>query len=345
MTNKEGIKRLLKAQKNKKDEFYTCYDTIENEIAYYKELLKGKIVYCNCDDWEKSNFVKYFVNHFNDFELSGLYATSYSGQIFNDLFKKPGSHTDNGKYFFFDGITVKSGYLKGNGDFRSSECIKILEKSDIVITNPPFSLLKDFIPLMFNAHKQFIILGFLLMIVVKRMLPYILQGKLKCGNTLRSGGVCFEIPEDYKNNGTKNIFMPEHGKYMINMSNVCWFTNVSSKYIKYEDYVFSARKIDEFDRIENFGNIINIDNSYDFPDNYYKPVAVPVTFFRNIHCNPEQFKILGFTLRNSKFKTKIYNYKDSKNFGNMNAAAIIHNENNKEKYRIVFYRMIMQRIR
>lgn len=342
--NLKGIKRLLNAQKGKNDEFYTCYKTIEEEMPYYKELFNEKIIYCNCDDWEKSNFVKYFVEHFKEFNLKGLYATSFSGNINYDLFAASDSHANNGKYFYYDGVSKKNGFLKGNGDFRSPECVNILDKSDIIITNPPFSLSKYYVPLMFRHHKQFIILGNLLSIIVKNYLPFLVSGQLKCGNTLHCGGTQFEISEEYMDKiKYPNAFRSENGKLMINVPNICWFTNVADKFIENEECIFVNKKISEYERIENFGNIINVNSSNDIPDNYFEPMAVPITFFRTKKFNPRQFKFIGLTTRSSSLRTMKYTAEDSDNFQNLNVSGVIHNKNSKEEFKIVFTRMVIQR--
>jgi len=209
---------LNKARKQKNDEFYTQYIDIENELQHYKKHFKNKVVYCNCDDPRKSNFVKYFIDNFVLLGLKKLIAVGYIAQG-ADLFteQKPEKaiclvHTST------ESITKE---LNGNGDFRSKESIEFLKQADIVVTNPPFSLFREYVAQLVEYDKKFLIIGNQNAITTKEIFPLIKENKVWLGSGF-NGNVAYFINEHYKDYATAS----DHKEGMIRISGVVWFTNL-----------------------------------------------------------------------------------------------------------------------
>ena len=220
--------KLALAKKNKKDEFYTQLTDIEKELNHYKEHFKNKVVFCNCDDPKESNFFKYFALNFKYLQLKRLVAThynegekSYKLEIVEDINK-------DGKINLDDAITTP---LKGNGDFRSEECIKILEESDIVVTNPPFSLFREYIAQLIEYNKKFVIVGHQNAISYKEIFQLIKENKIWLGYGFKGGAGHFinKFYEDYASASDRK-------EGMIRVSGVHWFTNLEIKK-RYEDLI------------------------------------------------------------------------------------------------------------
>ena len=289
--------KLLIASKNKADEFYTKYETIEKEIKYYWQLLNNKIVYCNCDNPLYSNFWKYFKNNFLSIGLKEIWCTYYKNG--NGIFTK--IYMKNNK------IKEEKSILKENGDFRSKECISLLKKADVIITNPPFSLLKEFIPLLFKYKKMFLILGNQNVITYKEVYPYIVTDNLHFGKTIHKGDVEFQIPSHYPLFGT-NCRVDENGNRYARVTGIRWLTNfilnevesiIDLKTAKWNlKYCSSLQK----KLLSKFGicKYLKYDNydAYDvpltncIPKDYFGVIGVPLTFLDKY--NPKQFKIVGF---------------------------------------------------
>lgn len=248
---------LHRAKKEKNDEFYTIYEDIEKEMINYIPHFKNQIIYCPCDDWEVSNFTKYFMDNFEKFQLKKLICTSYS---------KDG----NGKWFIYDGEKKENGLLEGNGDFRSQECIELLKEADIVVTNPPFSLFRDFVAQLMQYEKKFIILGNMNAITCKEIFPLIKENKLRTGVTSFCGKMpFFRVPAEFVSENDR-VEIRADGIYK--QVNAIWFTNLphakrnrpldlykkynAEEYPKYDNYLgFECSKvadipIDDFIDIE-----------------------------------------------------------------------------------------------
>lgn len=284
--------RLHKAQKDKRDEFYTLYETIENEMKHYN--FKNKHIYCNCDHPEKSNFYKYFKDHFNELGLKALTCTFYNEKAYRTTIKK------NGKE-----IKETKSKLKGNGDYKSEECINILKKADIIITNPPFSQTKYFIPLMYKYKKDFIILGNQNTVTFKEIYPHILKGELRLGITIHAGDVTFQIPDKYelmgnayKKNETKYAKVTgirwltniEHGQYpkKIKLQTEKWNLKNNKALIKTLQKKYKCKNYPKYDNL----NGIEVPLSTAIPMDYNGIVGVPITFLDKY--NPNQFELVGF---------------------------------------------------
>lgn len=259
---------LHTAKKMKNDEFYTQLTDIEQELKYYKEHFRNKVVYCNCDDPIESNFFKYFSLNFEHLGLKKLITTGYKENGKGVVYIYEGDKNGN-RMPDLEEIEVKE--LQGNGDFRSQECLEFLKESDIVVTNPPFSLFREYVAQLIEYGKQFLIIGSQNAITYKEIFPLIKDNKLWLGVNL--------VKEFIQPNGEIKKF-----------GNICWFTNLDHKkrnypldlYMKYsnEDY----KKYDNYDAIE-------VSKTCEIPMDYEGVMGVPITFLDKY--NPEQFEILG----------------------------------------------------
>lgn len=273
MASKEN---LAKAKKEKNDEFYTQLSDIENELKHYKDQFRDKIVFCNCDDPEWSNFWKYFELCFEHLGLKKLVSTHYEES-------KPSYKLElekvNGEL-----IKTKTPLLQ-NGDFRSPECIEILKECDIVVTNPPFSLFREYVAQLIEYDKDFLIIGHQNAITYKNIFPLIKEGKLWLGYGFNGGATHFinRHYEDYATSG-------DHRDGMIRVSGVHWFTNLDHN--KRHEKAILYKSIDdiEYKKYINY-DAINVDSSKDIPDNYYDKIGVPITFLDKL--SPDQFNIVG----------------------------------------------------
>lgn len=259
---------LHTAKKMKNDEFYTQLTDIEQELKHYKEHFRNKVVYCNCDDPIESNFFKYFALNFEHLGLKKLISTGYKENGKGVVYVYEGDKNGN-RMPDLEEIEVKE--LQGNGDFRSQECIEFLKESDIVVTNPPFSLFRDYVATLVEYGKQFLIIGNQNAITYKEIFPLIKDNKLWLGVNF--------VKEFIQPNGEIKKF-----------GNICWFTNLDHKkrnypldlYMKYSNEYY--KKYDNYDAIE-------VSKVCEIPMDYEGVMGVPITFLHKY--NPEQFEILG----------------------------------------------------
>lgn len=282
---KSSNKNLHNASKAKKDEFYTQLTDIERELKNYKKHLKGKVIFCNCDDPLESNFFFYFADNFEHLGIKKLISThfdekksTYKLEVLKDINK-------DGKINLKDAIKTK---LKGNGDFRSPECVEILKEADIVITNPPFSLFRDYVAQLMEYKKKFIIIGHQNAITYKEIFKLIKENKIWLGYGFKGGAGHFinKYYEDYATAGN-------HKEGMIRVSGVNWFTNLDTQK-RHEDLIlFKTYKgnEDEYPKYDNY-DAINIDITKHIPVDYKGIMGVPITFMDKY--NPEQFEIIKF---------------------------------------------------
>lgn len=279
-------KNLTKAKTSKKDEFYTQLTDIEKELGHYKEHFKGKTIFCNCDDPEYSNFWKYFSLNFEHLGLKRLIAThfgngrpAYKLEIVRDI-------NEDGKINKLDTIKTK---LKQNGDFRSPECIEILKVADIVITNPPFSLFREYVAQLIEYNKKFIIIGNQNATSYKDIFKLIKENKIWLGKSIHSGDREFKVPEDYPLNASGQRTDADGNRY-IRIKGVRWFTNLDYKE-RHEDLIlYKTYKghEDEYPKYDNY-DAINVDITKDIPYDYKGSMGVPITFMDKY--NPDQFEI------------------------------------------------------
>lgn len=287
MKSKSSNKNLRKASTAKSDEFYTQLSDVEKELGYYKNHFKDKIVFCNCDDPEESNFWNYFALNFEFIGLKKLVSThfekekpSYKLEIVKDVNK-------DGKINKLDTIKTQ---LKQNGDFRSPECIEILKGVDIVVTNPPFSLFREYVAQLIKHKKKFIIIGNQNAITYKEIFELIKENKIWLG--VNNGGTkWFEVPDHY-DIATESRKKIENGKKFFSMGSIMWFTNLDHKkrhedLILYRTYRGNENNYPKYDNYDS----INVDLVADIPADYKGIMGVPVTFLDKY--NPEQFELLG----------------------------------------------------
>ena len=316
MANKNTA--LNAAGKAKKDEFYTQLTDIEKELRHYRAHFKGKTILCNCDDPFESNFFKYFVLNFNRLGLKKVIATCYAGSpiagtqltFFDLLDGKPAESeppnrpykaivttvydkTGDGGVDMLDVAALfKSGEnelteLLGDGDFRSPECLALLDEADIVVTNPPFSLFREFVATLIEHDKKFIIIGNQNAVHYKEIFPFIRENKLWLG--YNNGDMAFKVPSHYEPRETR-YWVDENGQKWRSMGNIAWFTNLDIK--KRHEELILVRRYDS----EAYPHYINYDgidvNSVaNIPCDYTGNMGVPDTFL-NVF-NAEQFEIVG----------------------------------------------------
>jgi len=286
---------LHKAKKRKNDEFYTQLSDIENELRHYKEHFKDKTVLCNCDDPRVSNFFHYFSYNFEYLKLKKLITTCYKSQE-RDLFSQ--NNCEKAIYLEYYGdkngnkvpdleeIGVKE--LKSDGDFRSAECIKLLKQADIVVTNPPFSLFREYVAQLMQYNKKFIIIGDQNAITYKEIFKHIKDNKLWTGVT-NGGTKWFAVPDHYdiKTESRKKI---ENGQKYFSKGSIIWFTNLDHNKRHEELTLYKKYTPQEFPTYDNY-NAINVDKVADIPMDWGGVMGVPITFLDKY--NPKQFEIIN----------------------------------------------------
>lgn len=276
---------LNKANRAKKDEFYTQLTDIEKEMRHYKEHFKGKVVFCNCDDPEYSNFWLYFQLNFYELGLKKLISTHYEED--KPSYRMDIISTDKGAQFGIPDY-VKTP-LKQNGDFRSPECIEILKEADIVITNPPFSLFREYIAQLIEYEKQFIIIGNMNAIHYKEVFPLIRDNKLWIGQSIHSGDRKFHVPDDYPLNAS-GCGIDEDGRKYIRVKGIRWFSNIDLAQRHENIILYKTYTPEEYPKYENY-DAINVDKVSDIPCDYFGDMGVPDNFLDQY--NPDQFIIVG----------------------------------------------------
>ena len=284
-------KNLNQAKNAKKDEFYTQLVDIENELRHYKAHFKDKTVLCNCDDPRVSNFFHYFSYNFEQLGLKKLITTCYKNQN-RDLF----SQNDSEKAIWLEYFGDRNGnrvpdpeeigihYFEGDGDFRSKECIELLKQADIVVTNPPFSLFREYVAQLMKYEKKFVIVGHQNAITYKEIFPLIKENKIWLGYGFKGGAGHFI--SKYKDTATAG----DHREGMIRVSGVNWFTNLEIQK-RHEDLILYKRySPEEYPKYDNY-DAINVDKTSEIPMGYDGMMGVPITFLDKY--NPEQFEIMG----------------------------------------------------
>ncbi len=279
--------RMQLAKAGKKDEFYTQITDIEKELGHYKEHFKDKVVFCNCDDPEESNFWKYFSLNFEHLGLKKLIATHYEENKPSYKLEISCDHNKDGKINQFDTVRTP---LTQNGDFRSPECVAILDEADIVVTNPPFSLFREYIAQLIEHDKKFLIIGNQNAITYKETFQLIMDNVIWTG--VDNGGTkWFQVPDDYEIKTESRIKIVDGVKY-FSMGSIYWFTNLDTQkrhedltlYRTYQGHEDSYPKYDGYDAI-------NIERVDQIPLDYAGLMGVPITFVDKY--NPKQFEILG----------------------------------------------------
>jgi hypothetical protein len=327
---KPSNSNLKKANKAKNDEFYTQLVDIEKELKHYKEQFRGKVVYCNCDDPFESNFFKYFASNFNALGLKRLIATSYKPSpiantqlsLFgNDktLAKIKGRPKTTANKFIINEVSDLDGDgafdlrdiaeqlkanknnewspLKGEGDFRSKESIELLNQADIVVTNPPFSLFREYVAQLVEYHKKFLIIGNTNAITYKEIFKLIKDNKLRTGYTNFNVGMFFEVPKEWE----KYHHIDENGKKIARVSTSCWFTNLEVEKHNQDIVLYKKYNKADYPNYENY-EAIDVSKVQEIPMDYKKEMGVPITFVDKY--SPDQFKIIALGIVGSIDFTK-----------------------------------------
>lgn len=319
-------RNLNAALRARKDEFYTQMDDISNELKHYREHFRGKVVFCNCDDPYESNFFAYFALNFNSLGLKRLIATCYDGSpvmgnelvLFVDptngeprkvahkiVISEVDDYNGDGAvnladvaYLLRNDKNVLS-VLKGDdapgadckmygpGDFRSKECVELLKQSDIVCTNPPFSLFREYVAQLMKYEKRFLIIGNQNALKYKEIFPLIMNNQLWLGNN--SGDMSFQVPNSYEERETR-FWQDETGQKWRSLGNICWYTNLDHKKRHRELDCIRQYSPEEYPTYESYP-AINVNKYADIPNDYYGTMGVPITFMDKY--NPDQFEILG----------------------------------------------------
>lgn len=280
-----GNKALAKANKAKNDEFYTQLTDIERELKHYKGHFRDKVIFCNCDDPETSNFWKYFELNFTHLGLKKLIATHYET-------KKPSYKLELVRDINGDGnidsLDIIKTDLKQNGDFRSPECVELLKEADIVVTNPPFSLFREYVEQLMDHDKKFLIIGGQNAITYKEIFKYIKTNEIWLG--VDNGGTkWFRVPDHYYISTESRIKIEDGIKY-FSMGSIMWFTNLD--HTKRHENIVLYREYSEnnYPKYDNY-DAIEVSRIADIPRDYHDPMGVPITFLDKY--NPDQFEILG----------------------------------------------------
>ena len=312
----------------RKDDFYTQLPDIEKELVHYRDHFQGKVVYCNCDDPTVSNFFKYFSHKFSDLGLKKLVTTCYKNQQ-RDLFSR--HDAEKAVKLEYDGFRkgervpkvedIGVTNLDGDGDFRSEECIELLKQADVVVTNPPFSLFREYVAQMIAHCKKFLIIGNANAITYKEIFPLIKDNKIWLGPSITSGDREFGVPDHYPLTAATHR-IDQNGNKFIRVKGVRWFTNLDH-HKRHEELILYRRFTPEDCPAYDNYDAIEVSKTKHIPMDYTGAMGVPITFLDKY--NPDQFEILGITDRdnNSGLKTKEYTAADVPNPGDLNRRAAI----------------------
>jgi hypothetical protein len=356
-----AYKDLVNAKEAKQDEFYTQMVDIELEMKNYRDQFENKIVFCNCDDPYESNFFKYFALNFNFLKLKKLIATCYDSSPFAgtqlNLFDLIEGNDNSERKAFKIEITEIPDFnedgaidltdvefllqsdkncltlLEGNGDFRSTECIELLKESDIVVTNPPFSLFREYINQLITYNKNFLIIGNIGGIAYKEVFPLVKNNKLWLGQSIHSGDREFRIPDSYTVR-SKSYRVDENGNRFVRVVGVRWFTNLNYKERHENLILYKHYNSEEYPTYDNF-DAINVSSTQEIPIDYFGTMGVPVTFMDKY--NPEQFEIIGMGTGDSAKEIGI-----SRNYRGRTDLAITINGKSSCPYQRILIRRIQK---
>jgi hypothetical protein len=287
MARKSSNKLLQNAKKSKSDEFYTQLSDIESELKHYENHFKDKVVFCNCDDPRISNFSKYFLSNFDVLKLKKIVSSCYKeqGNGFYSEYVSKEEEKDNPNY-----NDIK--YFKGDGDFSSDESIELLNQSDIVVTNPPFSLFRKYVELLVKYDKKFLIIGSINAITYKEIFKLIKENKVWLGVNLGRGISGFIVPEHYELYGTE-ARIDTFGNRIVSPNNCLWLTNLDNSK-RHESIQLTKRYLGNEDKYPTYDNYdgINVNEVKNIPMDYDGHMGVPITFLHKF--NPDQFELIKF---------------------------------------------------
>jgi hypothetical protein len=318
---------LTKAAKARQDEFYSQLSDVEAELRHYRKHFKGKVVFCNADDPYESAFFKYFANNFNYLGLKKLVTTSYAGSPITGkqlpLFDLAGLSDDVPPKEVFkveitevpdlndDGAIDLSDVeyllrndknsmtpLEGDGDFRSAECVALLDEADIVVTNPPFSLFREFIALILEHGKKFLVIGSKNAITYKEIFRLVKSDQVWLGHGFTNGNAFFRVPESYQDQFVDGVFDAKTG--LVKFRNVGWFTNLDNAKRHEPLTLYKRFSPDDFVSYDNY-DAIEVSKVADIPYDYPHPMGVPITFLDSY--SPDQFEVLMMANGNARTNT------------------------------------------
>lgn len=322
---------LHKAKRAKADEFYTQLSDIENECKHYWEHFKGKTILCNCDDPRVSNFFRYFSLNFEKLGLKKLICTCYKSNKI-EMFSQ--QNTERAVYIEYygdkngnrqvDDNELKVKELQGDGDFRSAECIELLKEADIVVTNPPFSLFREYVAQLVAFEKKFLIIGNQNAITYKEIFKLIKENKMWLG--YKAGDMSFTVPSYFEPRATR-YWETEDGTKWRSMGNICWFTNLDHKKRHEELILYKNYTPEEYPKYANY-NVIEVSKTAEIPMDYDSVMGVPITFMDKY--NPKQFEIIGMAEDNGKGLSG-----EAAEWDRLNPHCII---NGKAMYKRIFIR-------
>lgn len=275
----------------KEDEFYTKLTDIEKELRHYREHFKGKVIFCNCDDPETSNFCKYFQLNFYQLGIKKLISTHFEASKPSYKLEIISTENDiNGQMGLPQFVKTP---LQQNGDFRSPECIEILKEADIVVTNPPFSLFREYVAQLIEYNKHFLIIGSQNALTYKEIFPLLKSDKMWLG--YHCGDMEFTVPDYYEPRATR--YREENGVKYRSMGNICWYCNLDIPK-RHEDLtLYKPYDAAEYEKYDNY-DAINVNKVAEIPVDYYGVMGVPITFMDKY--NPAQFEIVGLIAGNIK---------------------------------------------
>ena len=288
-------KNLEKAFSDKKDEFYTQLYDIENELKYYQKYFRGKTVLCNCDDPRVSNFFHYFSHNFEKLKLKKLITTCYKSQDMNHFSK---NDSEKAIYLEYEGDKNNNKipdpdeigifHLESDGDFRNEECIEILKQCDVVVTNPPFSLFREYVAQLIKYNKKFLIIGNQNAISYVETFRLLHANKMWLGASIHSGDREFGVPDNYPLNAS-GFRVDGNGRKFIRVKGIRWFTNIDYEERHKDLILFKKYNKSEYPKYDNY-DAININKTKEIPMDYEGLMGVPITFLDKY--NPEQFEII-----------------------------------------------------
>lgn len=289
MGQKNTNLHAAKAAKN--DEFYTQLSDIEKELKHYKDFFKGKIVYCNCDDPKESNFFKFFSMNFEAYGLKKLITTGYKQNGHGVVYIYEGDRNGNR---MVDDSEIQVTELQGNGDFRSEECIEFLKEADVVVTNPPFSLFREYVKQLMDYNKKFLNIGNPNAITYKEIFPYIKENKLWVGCKSMGSDMLFNVSEEFakqlvetKKKGSGYRIVDGN---VLGRASAIWFTNINNPKRNKPLDLYRKYNPTDYPKYDNY-DAINVDKVTDIPEDYDGVMGVPITFLDK-YC-PTQFEIVG----------------------------------------------------
>lgn len=290
-----GNNNLHSARRAKNDEFYTRIEDVEAELYHYRDKFKDQTVYLNCDDPRWSAFWRYFALNFQHLGLKRLIATHYTGVVepgapsfMLEILRGRDEDPATGRIGVDSGVETA---LEGDGDFRSDECVELLKQSDIVVTNPPFSLFREYVAQLVEHEKKFVVIGNMNAITYKENWPLIQANQMWLGATSFNTGMYFLVPEDFEYSASYKFEREMNGKAVGRVAGVCWFTNMDQPRRHDELPLWKKYSPEEYPRYDNY-DAINVDKVKEIPVDYDGVMGVPITFLDK--WNPEQFELVGF---------------------------------------------------